>query len=504
MRAATASQVARLILQSWRNVIWTALGRSKPTAVAVCALAIAGVVFVGAVTVTFLVPAFQGVMGRQGGQAVLMALLYSNVAVLGALAFGGLFVMTPDLGALDRLLAAMPIRPQERYTGYVAPLLAVTYAVLSLLYAPAAIAQLRAAPASPGEAAWIVALLLGQIAYAVLLVALLNTAALGAMLRWLRVSERLARVAASALVALLIIGIAAIDLSRLAGAFHPVLSPLNAVIVLHEATARLSPGLLGPGRAVALLALLLALGLMLMAILWLARLVVQAEPKRRRLLVRSFLPMQGPGSALIVTELRLALRSPENQLQVGLYVVLTVLITALTTQLGTGVQSWAGVGLLLIAIVSSGLAVSAYGRTMRQRWILASAPIRTPGWLLAKVAGNLAYSLGVAVVLALPLVLAGWRPAGEGEVLLGALLVTTLSCAMIAVGTLLPSTLDTPMSSVLSTSLGLFVQIILLYGLGSAGALSEPVEAAGVTALCAIASYGVTVVADARNRDRVA
>lgn len=460
MRLDRAAMISRLVLVIWRNVAWEALGRSRELAI----LAGAGAVFC-LLAIEFMIlevagPLATGIHSNLGaqGQVDLARLTFDEIALAAALVTTLLSGLAPNLSVLDRNLAAMPVRPSERYVGYLMPSLALALVALVALFAPVAGVMSTAAP-GPG---WIVPAFAVQVVAAVLLTCLLQLAVTVALIRLFGLSEVLARMIGAAGVGLLYL---ALMLADVAATMHTLQSPLSPLNVLSLAA---DPGVQPVDRLLVIAAAVLAALLLATWILMLATLLVRSEGVGLRPLFPSFLDGGRGLPQVVVTATRLATRHPENRVTFALYFAIAVIIAwYLASQRIAG--EWGGFAVLLGAAAAASLGLNAYGRTRALRWIAVIAPLRRGEWLAANAAGAVLVSAAVGALLVAPFLAAG--TGGSISVLASAALgIFALTFAwMHAIGVVVPYSEDVPLSSALVSLAALVLGLPLFYLLTKLG-----------------------------------
>ena len=478
--------ISRLILKIWRNVIWEALGRSRELAILAGASMIAGALALEFMIIEIASPIVSGIHSNLGGQGQidLERLTFDEVALAAALILTLLSGLAPNLSALDRILASMPIRPSERYVGYAVPSLVLELAALVLLFAPIAFV-VSTAPPGP---AWVAAGFGLQILLAVLFTNLAQLFVTVTLVRVFALSEVLARMLGAACVGFAIL---TIMLSDVTGTMRSFKTPISA---LSLASAAIDPSASASTRFAVVAGAVAAAVAMAALILVLATLLVRNEGVSLRPMFPSLVEGRRGFSQLVVTSARLASRHPENRVTALLYFGMALMLGAfLASQ--RNAEQWSGIAILLGVAAAASLGLNAYGRTRPFRWIVVVAPLPRGTWLAANAMGALVVSVVAAAVIVLPFVLAGVPAAGAGTLTIAALAIFVLTYAwMHGIGVVVPYSEEIPLSSALVSLGALVLGLPLFYlltklGLVEGGARSVLLVAGVVVASAITASW---------------
>lgn len=469
MTSGKALLISELVIRVWRNVIWQALGQSVLLAwlslVVVCACAIAVEVMI----LEFAGPLIRGIQTAFGdlGRADLIRLTFDQVAVSAAVLFTVLAGISPNLTVLDRNLAALPVRPWERYVGYLLPSLGLIGLGLALLFTP--IAWLAGSTVAASAGLLIVFVL--QIAYAVLLTTLLQLLIVVMLTRVLALGELMARILAAVSVgAVFLITL----VSDTATTLHTRATPLSALSVLQDITVL--PSALQHASAVAVvgwLALLLAavlamLILISLAVLAVARLLVRSDAASVGPLFPSVIVGRRGLGVLVITTARLAFRHPENRVSAIMYLGIACLTSFLMAS-QHAVSQWSGLAVLGAVAVAASFGINAYGRTRPMRWVLLVGPVGRRTWLAGNAIGSLVFSAFTTLAFIAPIFVVGWRPTSTYDVIVLASIFVLTYAWMHAAGVLVPYSEDVPLSSGLIALAALVVGLPAIYLLWKLG-----------------------------------
>jgi hypothetical protein len=462
MRSGKSLLISQLVIRVWRNVIWHALGRDVVLAslalVVVCACAIAVEVMIfefGGPTISGIQTVFGDV-----GRADLIRLTFDQLAVGAAVMFTVVAGISPNLTILDRNLAALPVKPWERYVGYLLPSLGLIALALALLFMPIA----WMAGSTIAGRAWLLAVFGVQIVYAVLLTTLLQLIVVVILTRLLALGELMARILGA-------VGVGSVFLivfvSDTAATLQTRVTPLSALSVLQEITVLPT----GPHHSVVAVigwrALLAAAALTVLALLGLAVLAVA------RLLVRNDAPSVGPlfpsvvvgrrgFSGLAVTAARLAFRHPENRVATIMYLGIACLGAFLMAS-QNAVSQWSGLAVLGAVAVAGSFGINAYGRTRPIRWILLVAPVGRRTWLAGNAIGSLVFSMFATLAFIAPFFVVGWRATSAYDVAVLAAIFLLTYVWMHTAGVLVPYSDDVPLSSGLIALTALVIGLPVMY-----------------------------------------
>jgi len=472
--------ISRLVLTIWRNVIWEALSRSRELAVLAAFGAIACALAVEFMIVEVASPLANAIHTNLGaqGQADLTRLTFDEIALAAALIVTLLSGLAPNLSALDRNLAAMPIRPSERYIGYLVPTLVISLAALVLLFAP--VAWVISA-AEPGPV-WVGTVFGLQILVVILVTTFLQLFVTVTLTRVFGLSEVLSRMLAAVCVGISYLTVMLSDISVTIRSLRTPLSALGLISIALDPTQQTAT------RWFVLLAGVAGVVLMAAGILWLATLLVRSEGAAMRPLFPSFIEGGRGTGNLLVTAARLASRHPENRVTILLYFGLAVLLAGFLASQGIAGQ-WSGLAILLAAAGAASLGLNAYGRTRPMRWIVVVAPLRRRTWLAVNATGAVFVSAAAAVLLTLPFVLASPGTADPSALVPAALGIFVLTFAwMHGIGVVVPYSEEVPLSSALVSLAALVLGLPLLYLLSKIGLMDGSIRSVLLVVAMATAS----------------
>jgi hypothetical protein len=457
--------ISRLIVRVWRNVIWEALGRSTTVLTLMIVFLCVCVAGVEVMIVEVSGPLIAGIQSALGsvGQIDLIRTTFDEIAVTAAVLFTLLSSLSPNLNVLDRNLAVMPVRPWERFVGYLLPTLALVVVGLVLFFAPIA---WTAGAVEPGRV-WLLTVFGLQILYSVLGTALLQLAIVVVLTRVVGLGEVLARMFGAVAVGLAFLAVLVSDTATTVRTHKSPLSILNVLQPLSDTPTAFHGGLAELswrlGFTLAVLAVLVLIGL---EVVFLARLLVRSDAASLGPLFRSRIVGPRGLGVIVVTAARLAFRHPENRVSALLYLGITLLAATLLAQQGV-VNQWSGTAVLLSVAAAASFSINAYGRTQPIRWIFQGAPVGRKMWLVGNALGSLAFGIVAMVAMVAPYYVVGWRFT-DASVVLVLLYVFVLTFAwMYAAGVIVPYSDDVPLSS------GLVALGALLTGLPAAYLLSR-------------------------------
>jgi hypothetical protein len=476
MTSGKALLISELVIRVWRNVIWQALGRSVLLACVSLLLVCACAVAVEVMILEFGGPLISGIQTAFGelGRADLIRLTFDQLAVSAAIFFTVLAGISPNLTILDRNLAALPVRPWERYVGYLLPSVGLIALGLALLFAP--IAWLAGSTIETGRP-WLLVVFGLQIVYAVLLTTLLQLIVVVILTRLLALSELIARILAAVSVGTLFL---IILVSDTATTLRTRATPLSALSALQQTTV--VPTFL-PHAGLALIGWLFLTAAAVLAVLFLMSLALLGVA---RLLVRSDAPSVGPLFAsvitgrrgfgvLVVTAARLAFRHPENRVSAIMYLGIASLASFLMAS-QRAVSEWSGLAVLGAVAVGASFGINAYGRTRPMRWVLLVAPVGRRTWLAGNAIGSVVFSGFATLALIAPFFVVGWRPTSAFDVVVLVSIFVLTYAWMHAAGVLVPYSDDVPLSSGLIALAALVVGLPLIYLLWKFGLLDGSVR----------------------------
>ena len=393
-----------------------------------------------------------------------------------------------NLTILDRNLAHLPVRPWERYVGYLLPSLGLIALGLALLFTP--VAWLAGSTAA-GKAGLLVVFAL-QIVYAVLLTTLLQLILVVVLTRVMALSELIARILATVSVGAVFL---IILVSDTATTLQTRVTPLSALSVVQKITA--PPTSLQHGAAVVgwniltVAGALVVLSLLSLLVLAVARLLVRSDATSAGPVFPSVLVGRRGFGVLVVTTARLAFRHPENRVSGIMYLGIACLTSFLLVS-QHAVSQWSGLAVLGAVAVAPAFGINAYGRTRPMRWVLLVAPVGRRMWLVGNAVGSLVFSVFALLALVAPFVVVGWRPSSAFDVTVLVSIFVLTYAWMHAAGVLVPYSDDVPLSSGLVAVTALIIGLPVMYFLWKLGLADGSIR--GLLIVLIVVSLAAAVV----------
>ncbi|MGB4442059.1 MAG: hypothetical protein WBJ62_07540 [Coriobacteriia bacterium] len=496
--------MSRVVFQSWRNQIWSALGRSKGAAALAVIVSVLSIAAFQWGLAAFVGPLFEGIALRFGGVGIALNSVTVGMTVIATVVVGGLLAASPDATLLDRLMTPLPISARDRHLGYQLPTVAAALAFLVALYAPMVAALITAEPLGEARSVWMALLVAAHLVWAVLLYEVLSLIVRIALTRLLAIPDEVARPATLVLVGLGITAWYIAVSAQVIRTLKPVPSPLSIVDVLFDLPERMGPGPsdAAVGYALGVAAAAAGIGTLWYAARWLSRLTIRTAELAQRPLFRSFVRPVGPRSAFFLLAIRSIARHPENRLFSAMFVLASAVGIPAAVAFAQD-NGWLGLAASVIVVLPSAFALSAYGRTEPIRWVTARTALGPATWLAASASASLVYGMAISAGMLAPLLLCGWRPDARECVSLACLFTTACLWAYSS-GVIVPYADDVPLAGALSSAGSLAIAAPVFYGLSRLGFPNEPMSTVLITMTVGWIAWSAAFVADERRtrRDR--